>query len=257
MLLSGVVDPPEWAEPLIKALESCNGLPGTRTWIQDEHSRNPDQPYAFASPSPQPSPSPSNPSRTPSFLRRKKPKSPFPPPHWGSSKDGGSYFSEDAATTPFDDRVTNNFETRFDNGLQQPSTRSSFHNPVVAHKTSNTLVGDLDDPFDNVHGQMTSNVQTSRGHTPRATSLGGNFKFSPSAPASRSQSTYGTPFSRDDFSSSSPFSNTLQKLSHTSPTTQKSESTQPPPSGERAANRAIARFDFNAVEVTICQASLS
>lgn len=251
MLLSGVVDPPGWAEPLIRTLESCNGLPGTRNWVQDENFRSPDQHYAFGSPSPQLSPAPSNSSRTPSFLRRKKTKAPFPPPHWGSKKDGGSYFSEDSLATPFDDRATNNFETRFDNGLQQPSMRNSFQNPVVAHRTSNTLVGDLDDPFDNVHGQTTSNVQTYRGHTPRATSLGGKFNFSRSAPASRSQSMHGITYDdQDDFPSSSPFSDTSRKLSYTSPTMQKSELTRPPHLGERDATRAVARFDFKAVEVT-------
>ncbi|EJU00985.1 DUF500-domain-containing protein, partial [Dacryopinax primogenitus] len=35
-LLSGAVPPPYWAEPLIRALEACTGLPGGRKWINED-----------------------------------------------------------------------------------------------------------------------------------------------------------------------------------------------------------------------------
>lgn len=34
-LLSGAIPPPDWALPLIRALEQCTGLPGGRKWIED------------------------------------------------------------------------------------------------------------------------------------------------------------------------------------------------------------------------------
>jgi len=248
MLLSGLIDPPEWAEPLIRTLESCTGMPGTRGWIHDEHSRGPEQGYYFSTPSPQPSPSSNNPSRTPSFLRRKKTKTQFPPPHWGATKDGGSYFSEDAPITPFDDQSTSAFETRFDNGLQQSSTFNHPKNPVAVHQTSGTLVDDLDDPFDNVHSQATASTQVSRRHTPRATSFGGDFTYSRthgSAPVSRSHSVYGAPFEKGDFTSGSPFSDTQRRLSYFSSTTPEPQPSHP---GERGVVHAVAQFDFKAVE---------
>ncbi|KAK7684998.1 hypothetical protein QCA50_011833 [Cerrena zonata] len=39
-LLSGSVDPPEWAMPLIKTLEQCTGLPGNRKWVQELSTNN-------------------------------------------------------------------------------------------------------------------------------------------------------------------------------------------------------------------------
>ncbi|KAF8592004.1 DUF500-domain-containing protein [Ramaria rubella] len=83
-LLSGNFPPPPWAKELIKTLESCSRPLGGRTWIQDggnEHE------YAFGGVS----------SLGPESKRRKKANSmsSFPPTSWGSSKDGGSYFSSE------------------------------------------------------------------------------------------------------------------------------------------------------------------
>ncbi|CAL1708769.1 unnamed protein product [Somion occarium] len=39
-LLSGSVDPPEWAMPLVRTLEECTGLPGNRRWVQDLNAQH-------------------------------------------------------------------------------------------------------------------------------------------------------------------------------------------------------------------------
>ena len=40
MLLSGSVDPPEWAQTLIQTLEDCTGAPTGRRWMQELQSQN-------------------------------------------------------------------------------------------------------------------------------------------------------------------------------------------------------------------------
>ncbi|KXN81111.1 hypothetical protein AN958_06065 [Leucoagaricus sp. SymC.cos] len=222
MLLGGAVDPSPWAEGLIKTLENRTGMPGQREWIHDDFNRTPDQGYAFAGSSPQPSLPPSTQSRKTSFLRRKKSdKQSFPPAHWGldgtSSGEPDSYFPE--------------------------TTRQG---------TGNTLVTDLDDPFDNAIAA--SIIPTTRGHVPRATSLSGDFKYSYSngspspASRSRSQSTYDTAEDYDNIYPHSPLSDpqtrTSQQQIYIKP---KPELTRSLDSEEGLA-RAIALFDFKAVE---------
>jgi SH3 domain-containing YSC84-like protein 1 len=104
MLLGGMVDPPEWARPLIKTLEMCTGMPNGRPWINDlsTHGRQ----YSFdglgsggVSPSAGSVPS-RTPSRASSFLRKKKKPSEFPPASWGNPSDSGSYFSAQPSREP-------------------------------------------------------------------------------------------------------------------------------------------------------------
>ncbi|KAI0682935.1 hypothetical protein BC835DRAFT_1397597 [Cytidiella melzeri] len=47
MLLSGSVPPPDWAQPFIRTLESCTGLPGNRRWVNEHHSRSDNDGYLF------------------------------------------------------------------------------------------------------------------------------------------------------------------------------------------------------------------
>jgi len=91
ILLGGHVEPPPWAAPLIKTLDACTGLPGNRQWINDTGNRTPGGSYIFGGLS-----SPGSPS-SPSFLRKKKKDSiGFPPPSWGAETSTGSYFSDSA-----------------------------------------------------------------------------------------------------------------------------------------------------------------
>jgi len=245
MLLGGHVDPPEWAEPLIKTLDGCTRMPGQRDWIHDEYNRPTDSDYAFAGSNTQPSPPPSTYSRSSSFLKKKKERQSFPPSHWDIDGDRGPSFSGNTSpsTSPeIDTRSANGFE----NSLSRRSTHS-HSNSVPAHKTGGTLVDDLDDPFGNAYA--ITGAPVSRGHVPRATSLGGDFRphSNRSLPASRSQYSYNAADENDDiFPESS--SGTQQKPaniqpSHTAP--------KPPvnrPSHSGGVARAVALFNFNAVE---------
>lgn len=84
MLLSGVVPVPQWADGLIKTIESVTGTSGTPKWIRE---RGPEylEEYAFGG------------MGSPDSIMKKKkgtPKLEFPPKSWGSPKTGGSYFDE-------------------------------------------------------------------------------------------------------------------------------------------------------------------
>jgi hypothetical protein len=241
MLLGGAVDPPPWAGGLLRTLENCTGMPGTRDWINDDFNRSPDSVYAFASPSPRASPSPVPSSRKTSFLSRKKDKQAFPPAHWEVEGNGDSY-SPAATIQRYDSDRTpaSEFDSRF-----------PPRNPAISHRTGNSLVTDLDNPFGNA--DAITSTSAPRGHVPHAASLGGNFKYSYSNelshPASRSvsQSKYNT--SKDYANlSNSPFSDSQRRMSQHSYIKPKPELMQPLGPGQGLVH-AIALFDFKAVEV--------
>lgn len=251
MLLGGAVDPPPWAAGLIKTLENCTGMPGQRGWVHDDFNPSLDQGYAFAgpSPSPQASPSPSTQSRRPSFLKRKKSdKQPFPPAHW-EINDGEASHLPEAPRHGYDfDRNPNSVNTRFDNGLERRATFTSPSNLPKSQRSDNTLVTDLDDPFDNVNAVNAAPV--TRGHMPHATSLGGSFKYSysneSSSPASRSpsQSIHGKAQNNDNAFPSAPFSEPQKRHSYIRPGPRLMQSLAP----EESIARAVALYNFKAVE---------
>jgi hypothetical protein len=87
-ILSGGVTPPDWAQPLIRTLESCTSSPGGRAWVaEDPSSRG--SPYAFSGIA-------SSNAEVPPSLRKQphKPstKPSFPPDSWGARRNSGSYF---------------------------------------------------------------------------------------------------------------------------------------------------------------------
>ncbi|KZT52757.1 DUF500-domain-containing protein [Calocera cornea HHB12733] len=54
-LLSGVIPPPHWADPLIRALDACTGMPGGHKWVSEEPddwiaSPNPYSPSGMGAP---------------------------------------------------------------------------------------------------------------------------------------------------------------------------------------------------------------
>ncbi|KAF8656395.1 hypothetical protein AX16_002580 [Volvariella volvacea WC 439] len=136
LLLGGHVDPPSWAQPLIQTLQSCTGLPGGQTWVQDTPDDLNDPPPQY--PNPRTSSSDygyafgngvsssggsgggsSSLFYSPSFLRRKKSeKVQFPPPSWGKSKEGGSYFTGEPDDIPYSASAA-------PSRLNQPSHRGS------------------------------------------------------------------------------------------------------------------------------------
>ncbi|KAF9455000.1 DUF500-domain-containing protein [Macrolepiota fuliginosa MF-IS2] len=247
MLLGGHVDPPEWAEPLTKTLDGCTRMPGQRDWIHDEYDRPTDSDYAFGGPNTQPSPPPSTYSRSSSFLKKKKERQSFPPSHWDIDDDRGPSFSGNTSPS-----TSPGVDTRNVNGFGSSLSRRSTYshsNPVVAHKTGGTLVDDLDDPFDNAYAVAVASAPVSRGHVPRAASLGGDFRppSNRSLPAFRSQHSYDAADENDEIFPGPPPS-TQQKPANVQPLR-----ITPKPQVNRSSYpggvaRAVALFNFNAVE---------
>ncbi|RXW17423.1 hypothetical protein EST38_g8449 [Candolleomyces aberdarensis] len=152
MLLGGTVDPPEWAMPLIKTLEACTGMPGSRGWIQDGAS-SPSSPYSFGSGVGSggitPQQSGSSVSSSPSFLRRKK-KPEFPPASWGAPSQSGSYFTERPSQAPprgSDFGTTSqsraSFKTQFDSDYNPVPTfvsKARIHDDTIPAYDEDPLV---------------------------------------------------------------------------------------------------------------------
>lgn len=175
-LLSGAIDPPQWAQPLIKTLEACVGMPGGRKWVNDAPtgdsfgSTSPgsrDSMYAFGAGAGIASPN----SELPPSLKKKKNSvsSVFPPAHWGKRKEGGSYFTSDlddnyldtsksyditetqrdthtntritnTSSLMDDDLAPNSFQTHFDSDFTPPSPAAksaSFSRP--SHRVTQSL----------------------------------------------------------------------------------------------------------------------
>jgi SH3 domain-containing YSC84-like protein 1 len=105
MLLSGAVPPPEWAQPLVRTLESCTGMPGGRKWVHDTPATpGVEQTDPFGMPTP---PLPQeyafggvgHDSASQKASSKKKKGGVFPPATWGRNKSTGSYFEDYGAPT--------------------------------------------------------------------------------------------------------------------------------------------------------------
>lgn len=108
--------------------------------------------------------------------------------------------------------------------------------------TGGTLVDDLDDPFDNAH--VTGNVSNTRGHRPRAATYGGPLRHGHPTERSRPYSAYGA---AEDNDFDSPFADS-RAPSNNRPIL---ESYRQASIASNSGVRAIALFDFNAVEVSV------
>lgn len=227
LLLGGKIDPPPWAAPLIKTLETCTGHPGIRNWVDESHTTG--NGYAFTGLS---SPGAEHPN-SPMFLKKKKkPEKPsFPPPSWGKSRDTGSYFapeydspeSEYSGRTWEDDSfATSQFETKFKSDFTTPS------------------------PTTRTHSRMAQSMsQPSKGN-PRA------------SPADRhSRSLSSAPFYDNSFSSKAdPFDDLLMPSSGAADSFPRVVPTLKPALAKpllphEGVGRAIALFDFKGVEVSL------
>lgn len=242
LLLGGTVDPPPWATPLIKTLEACTGMPGGRGWVNEDAPRTPGGTYIFGG-------GRSNPSsgiRTPSFLRKKKKSdTSFPPASWGEESDSGSYFSK--SPTPSHSRNLTwsgggnygNFDTNFESDFNpyQQGLASRTNNSYNSRNGTNPF-STSSFPFDDQPSrpEFKSSLSNNPSHI-RATSydysnlslatgqqIDSLFPSSASHPPATSQST--VPFIRP-----------------------REELTKPLSPYEGLA-RAIALYDFNAVEAS-------
>ncbi|KAL1747298.1 hypothetical protein HDZ31DRAFT_32248 [Schizophyllum fasciatum] len=163
-LLSGLIEPPAWARPLIQTLEARTGLPGNRAWVHDRSLSDFGAGYAFNGIG-----SGSNTPSTPSYLRKKrKEKTQFPPDSWNDSPD--DYFGSTSSlggtangtgmrastsvpvSRRYDDTAsgaTASFGTKFesdfvpeDEGRQHPHLTSK----PVSNLASHDLYGDYSPP---------------------------------------------------------------------------------------------------------------
>lgn len=246
MLLNGAVPCPEWASPLVKTLESCTGLPGTRKWVDDGAQEQ--SGYAFASPKSEGS--------TPSFLSRKKKGAEFPPEHWGKRSGSGSYFTSggadvDVGPTPWDDydrapQSGSGFDTKFES---DPAPSSQSHHRSFNSVSAPSGVKDRYDPaspfnslppFSSAH----SGLSDKNGAHSRSVSVPSVKQFS----NQHSLVNYANPFA----SSSPPDDNFFESDNRTSYRAApfiktKAEFASSLALGE-GVSRAIALYDFNAVE---------
>ena len=237
LLLGGTVEPPHWATPLIKTLEACTGMPGNREWIYDEGSRTPGT-YAFGGVS-----SPGPMSRAPSFLRKKKKSEtpPFPPESWGEETRGGSYFTPqshsrnftwDGSGLPSPGSFSTQFESDFSADGHATSVGSSKLSipSSLNEKTSNSFIFSAPSLKKSNHATGIEDTPLSLTGHQRTTSLGKEYKWA----------------SQEDTSSTSPQGKPLPldtlffKLR---------AGLEKPLLPHEGVARAVALFDFNAVEV--------
>lgn len=260
-LLSGAVPRPDWAGPLYQALDACTKFRGgQREWVNDSptHERE----YSFAGLSG------SNGEQQPKTLRKKTAPPAFPPANWGEPKSGGSYFNNPADTSaPRDTQgsawdlanqdskfATSGFETNFesdfnpqDDRFRQAHSRGFSTSAVPTPKSRGSFgsdknvfpVSDDDSPGHNI----------SRAHT-----YGTSYSHNRPANPSRGP-TMPVPFG-EPTPSMSPFEGYPhgQLFDEPSPIltrpvlAPKPELTTPL-TPEEGMGRAIALFDFDAVEV--------
>jgi len=141
-ILSGGVTPPDWAQSLIRTLESCTSPPGGRAWVTDDRSSLGSS-YAFGGIA-------SSNAQVPSSLRKqqRKPSTApaFPPDSWGVRTNSGSHLGppEEGAisgsTWDYDHppRIDDPppFETRFESDFTPGSSSRARHIPGQSFDSS-------------------------------------------------------------------------------------------------------------------------
>lgn len=159
MLLGGRVPVPEWAQPLIATLDACASGSRVRKWVDDRAAAQRNQGmdstgelgYSFSG---QGSSNARSVTRsqsfvsTPSFMKRKKEQSVFPPPSWGNPKESGSYFGpaepEDTLSRPRPTStqsagIESRFPSDLGSGVYTASTTSKRQSmPAAPHSTSHS-----------------------------------------------------------------------------------------------------------------------
>jgi len=264
-LLSGTVPRPEWAQPLYQTLDACTKFRGgQREWIDDSPAQ--EQEYAFTGHS--------NPGgeQHPRMLQKKKKSGPppFPPSNWGEPKSGGSFFDDPGNTPATQDLpskpawdfanqdakyATSTFETRFESDFNPQDDRfgQTHHRGLslsaIPSPKSRGSFGSNHDGF------YASDDDLSGANRTRA-----NTYSAPYSPHNRFANTsrgptMPMPFAQPSPSTGDPFDSELdgQLFDEPSPMltrpiiTPKAELVTPLTPGE-GVGRAIALFDFNAVE---------
>ena len=222
MLLGGTVEPPDWALPLIRTLEACTGMPGGREWINDFPGGASKTTYAFGGGTA----SPGSRVHTPSFLQKKKKADTpaFPPSSWPPDIQSDSYSSTAAGQSHSRNHTWNGSDYPFysnskasntDNLVSQQKSSLSSGRPLFQSGSSSS--DDLANPFvsgTNPFAQKSS-VSTTQGLS--------------------TSTTFGTLPEKDDLFRS-PFVKPREELAR-------------PLLPHDGIGRAVAIYDFNAVEV--------
>ena len=264
-LLSGAVPRPEWAQPLYQTLDSCTKFRGgQREWIDDSPAQ--EQEYAFTGIST------SGEEQHPRMLQKKKKSGPppFPPSNWGEQKSGGSYFHEPGNTPAMQDLskpawefanqdskyATSSFETHFesdfnpqDDRFRQTHNRGFSLSAVPTPKPRGSFSSGNDGLYasdDDSPGANLSRANTYSTPYP-SYNRSGNISRGPTMPI---------PYAEPTPTPRSPFDSELDGRLFDEPSpifdrpviAPKAELTAPLAPGE-GVGRAIALFDFNAVEV--------
>jgi lipid-binding SYLF domain-containing protein len=126
MLLSGVIEPPDWASSLIKTLDACTGLPGNQKWIDEGGGGSG---YVFGGEA--------SPSGSRNQLQKKKDaNSPFPPAAWGEPKNSGSYFAAESTHPKSNPFASTEFNTHFESDFV-PEQRKR-HQPSLSLSVTRT-----------------------------------------------------------------------------------------------------------------------
>ncbi len=257
MLLSGQVPPPDWAQSFIQTLESCTGMPGNRQWV-DDNDRRPDDGYLFGG-----TESPRNENGS----SRKR-------PGMGSRKNSsvGSYFdfNEDSsqtnrplgrarsATAPssspgdeHDEPTTDFFSTKFESDFNPNSVEGPRKGPRFS--TANPPLGTNGYPFQSGVSDVSSHKRSVSAYTPSS-----SLRFEKKTNPFDEDSGYGgrpsfdfennSDHDRDVFGA--PLSTPLTPASPPPKLAPKAELSRPLQPHEGVA-RAIALYDFNAVQVSI------
>ncbi|KIP11897.1 hypothetical protein PHLGIDRAFT_124552 [Phlebiopsis gigantea 11061_1 CR5-6] len=262
MLLSGSVEPPEWAQPLVKTLDACTGMPGNRQWVH-ELNRDRDDSYMFGSmESPRGEAPPPNESRA---KRR---------PTLGNRKSSvGSYFDFSEDTSPHQDWRTT-MRNKYGGGSTPPESASRPRASTYAGSRSR----DVDEPTTDFFETRFESDFSPHEDTSKHPKFGDYRTPEPPSSHRRSISAY-TPSSSSRFAKPStnpfesydrrpsydldhddldadhdvfgaPIPNAGSRMDRSSPPpklTPKTELTRPLQPHEGVA-RAIALYDFNAVQ---------
>jgi SH3 domain-containing YSC84-like protein 1 len=217
MLLGGTIEPPDWALPLIKTLEACTGMPGGREWINDFSGETSESTYAFGGTG-----SPGSRVNTPSFLQKKKKADApaFPPQSWQSDTQSDSFSSPET-------RQIHSRNHTWDGG-DYP-----FHSTSKSHTSDST-----------------SQQKSSQSPDRSLVSTGSSFEdlanpfISSTNPFSRKSSMY-----RSTSSTSSSFPEKDDPFRSLTPVIKPREELARPLLPREGIGRAVAIYDFKAVEV--------
>ena len=263
-LLSGAVPRPEWAQLLYQTLDACTKFRGgQREWVDDALDQ--DHEYAFAGLS-----GPGGEQQPRTLQKRKKTgPPPFPPANWGEPKSDGSYFhNSDTISTTGDisrpdwdlagqdsKHATSSFETHFESDFNPHNDRlRNMHNrgyslsavptPKPRGSLSSTskdgfYASDDDRPGSGISRSNTYSTPYSSHNRPPNPS---HMASMPIPEVTPTESTFSGGFGGEFFEEPSPIT--------TRPVISQKPELTTPLTPEEGVGRAIALFDFNAVEVS-------